>query len=254
MKRFLFFSLIALFALPAFAEMRVWEDKNGRQYTAEYVRELFDKVTLRLEDGSEVRLDVEELSEHDQKYLRVMVPPQIEIDCRVNRDYQEPPWDLWHGDNAVLTKVQAEVTIRKVSKRRFTRRLFAEIYVIAEEVDGDHFVLLNRTESSFVFSDLNNNQHQFVSEPYTTRVYTEYNGIQRRGEKYHGYLVVIKDADENIVKIKTDMDDWITDPDVIANLDELAVRGAPSVRSRHFDKTGQKTAVPRPEFYKPGNR
>ncbi len=254
MRCFLFFVLIGLFASTAFSEMRVWQDKNGQTYTAEYVRELFDKVTLRLESGDEVRLDVEALSEHDQKYLRVMVPPQIEIDCRVHRDYQEPPWDLWHGDNAVLTRVQAEVSIRKVSKRRFTRRLFAEIYVIAEEVDGDHYVLLTKTESSFVFSDLNDNRHQFVSEPYTTRVYTEYNGIQRRGEKYHGYLVVIKDADGNIVKTDTDMDDWITDPDVMANLNDLALRGAPSVRSRHFDRTGQKTKVPRPKFYHPGNR
>lgn len=243
------FLLVLALALTAECEMRVWKDLAGNEYEAEFQHELFDKVTLRTADGKEHRLGVEELSDHDQKYLRVMVPPQIALDCKVSRNYIDPPWDLWHHDSPVFTRITAEVTVRKVSKRPFTSRLEAELYLVAREVDGENFILLSRTPSSFL---LLNETHQFAVEPVDVRVYSESAfGNVRRGEEYDGYLLVVSDAAGRILETRTDLSDWICDPAVIANLRETALHGPASFRNRHFDKTGNKVKVPRPKLFAP---
>lgn len=253
-KTILYLVLFAVCPAVFSAEIRTWTDVKGKEYQAEFLRELFDKVTLRDAQGKEYRVAVEDLSEHDQRYLRVMVPPQIEIAFTRKVEQMTVPWDLWHEDNAVMTKVSGEIAIQKLSKRPFTSRLSAEVYLVAKEVDGDNFVLLGKTDSSFLFTDDAQNVHKFKAEPVSTRVYNEYNGVQRRGEAYAGYLVVVSDARGDIVGTKTDLGDWIKVPETIVNLRELSVRGAASVYSRHFDKTGKKTEVTRPKPYVPGNR
>ena len=80
-KPFILFLLSLNLSASVFsAEVRVWEDKNGNRYEGEFLRELFDKITICDLNGREHRLPVEDLSEHDQKYIRVMIPPQIEIE------------------------------------------------------------------------------------------------------------------------------------------------------------------------------
>ena len=241
------------------AEMRVWEDKNGNRYEAEFVRELFGKMTLRTKDGTEVRIPVEDFSEHDQKYMRVMVPPNVSIEVD-DKTWKKPKLSLDEEGNVgsdeeeersnsfIMTK--GLVTVTKESKRVFTSRLKAELFLIAEEIDGDNYALMSRTESSFLLGEHNDETHVFSSDSFENIEFTEYFG-QPRGEEYAGYLVVVSDAQGNILQTKTDLGDWIEKPEVIKNLRELCVRGAPSLCSRHFDKTGQKTEVPRPNFYFP---
>lgn len=255
MKKLIFFLIFFSVRGVVFsAEIRTWIDVKGHQYQAEYIQEMFDKVTLRDAEGKEYRIAIEDLSAHDQLYLRVMVPPQVEISFSRKVEQLKLPWDLWYEDNAIMSGISGEVTIQKVSKRPFTSRLSAEIYLVAKEVDGNNYVLLGKTSASFLFSEDTENIFKFKVDPVSTRIYDEYNGIQRRGEIYAGYLIVISDARENIVATKTDIGDWISTPETITNLRELYTRGAASIYSRHFDKTGKKTEVTRPKFYIPGNR
>ena len=236
------------------AEMRIWEDKNGNRYEAEFVRELFDQMTLRCKDGTEVRIPVDDFSEHDQKYMRVMVPPKISVDVSRKMWPKPKPPETWGSSDTVMM-VQGRVTIVKESKRIFTSRLNAELFMIAEEVDGDHYVLLSKTDSSFLLGDHNDGIHLFASEPVMTRKYEEYGPAGLRGEEYSGYLVVVSDAQGNVLDIKTDIPGgWIEAPEVIENLRDLWLRGAPSLRSRHFDRTGKKAQLTRPKAYTTGNR
>jgi len=256
MKTFvIYFILLGLVFAASAAEIRIWNDKNGNTYEAEYVRELFDKLTLKTTDGKEVRIAVEDISEHDQKYLRVMVPPNLSIDFSKKTSIKDKPKELWDTDDDTITVIKGEVTIVKESKRPFTSGLKAELFLIADEINGNgNFILLSKTDSSFLLGEHNDDTHVFKFEPVEAQRYLEYNEIQRRGEEYRGYLVVISDTHGNIVQTKTDIREWIEAPEVIENLRELAVRGAPSIRSRHFDKTGSKVKVPRPKFYFPKNR
>jgi len=252
MKKTTIFSLLFLIVGSVFAEVRIWNDKNGNSYEAEYVRELFDKLTLRTTDGKEVRLAVEDFSEHDQKYLRVMVPPNLAVDFQKKSWTKEKPKELWDMDFDTIIVTRANVTITKESKRPFTSGLRAELFLIAKEVDGRNYILLSKTDSSFLLVDENENTHVFKSVPVETQNYLEYNEMQRRGEEYEGYLVVVSDTRGNIIQTKTDISrGWIEQPDVIKNLRELSLRGAGSLRSRHFDKTGSKVKTTRPKFYFP---
>ncbi len=246
--------LFLLLGFSVFAEVRLWKDTAGNEYQAEYVRELFDKITLKTTDGEEVRVAVKDLSEHDQKYLRVMVPPNLSIDFSKETSIKDKPKELWDTDDDTILIIRGTVVVKKESKRPFTSGLKAELFLIADEINGNgNFVLLSKTDSSFLLGDHNDNTHSFRADPVETQRYLEYNGIERRGEEYKGYLIVISDAKGNIIQTKTKIRGWIDAPEVIENLRKLAAVGAPTIRSRHFDKTGSKVKVPRPKFYSPGN-
>ena len=250
-KLVLFWVLVVCFS--GYSEMRIWKDKDGNTYKAEYVRELFDKLTLKTEDGKEVRLPVEAFSEHDQKYLRVMVPPKVEIDFSKKTRIKPKPEELFDNDNDTISIITGTVVITKKSKRPFTSGLTAEIFLIAEELDGDNYIILSKTDVRFLLNDQNENTCTIKLDPVEPcRFFNDNNML--RGEKYAGYLIVISDAKGTVLQTKTDLTGgWIDQPDVIKNLQELAVRGAPSIRSRHFDKTGAKAEVPRPKFAIPKN-
>jgi hypothetical protein len=231
----------------AYAEVRTWQDKTGRKYEAEFVQELFDKVTLRDTKGKEYRIAVEDLSEHDQKYVRVMVPPEMVINFSKTTDVKPKPAELYDLDNDTTSIIHAKASIAKKSKRPFTSGLHAELFLIAKEVDGKNYILLSKTESSFLFSEQNGNLHEFKADPVEVVVYTEYNGTQRRGEEYLGYLIAVSDSRGHLVGVSTDIS-WLADK--VAELRELYLRGAASVYSRHFDKaTIRKVKVPRPDYY-----
>jgi hypothetical protein len=248
MRIFILF-FVTLVCLNLHADYRVWEDQDGNRYEAEFVRELFDKVTLREKSGKEHRLALEELSEIDQKYIRVMVPPNMSVEARVDTTIKPKPVETMDLDRDQTWIHVGKVEITKKSRRAFTSRLYASMYLIAEELDGDNYILLSKTESDFLFDLDFQNTHSFETDPVETRQFAEYNGIQRRGEEDVRYLLVIRDAQGNIVLTDTDDGDWLMQPAVIEALDELYIRGKGSVYSRHFDQTGQKTMVPRPKYY-----
>ncbi len=232
------------------AEIRTWKDASGNNYEADYVRELFNKVTLRTADGTELRIPVEKLSEHDQKYLRVMVAPEVEIHFSKKTRTEPKPVELLDDDNDTTTLMKPSVTVRKVSKRPFTSALKMELFLIAKEVDGKNYILLENYNSKILFHSGNDYSFTF-SPPQEVRsvIYTGHDFITRRGEEYLGYLVVLTDPRDVIVKISSNIREWIQSKEVIENLRELAVRSAPSRRSRHFDKRGQKSPVPRQPYY-----
>jgi hypothetical protein len=230
------------------AEIRVWEDAKGHQYKAEFVHELFDKITLRDVNGTEFRLGVDELSELDQRYLRVKVAPEIKIDFSKTSSVKPKPKETMDLDNDIIMIIAAEVKIEKNSQRPYTSRLHAELYLIARDTTGGGFVLLSRTESDFLFTE--KDCHIFKSEPVMPRTFEQNSGEnERRGEEYAGYLIVVRDFEDKIVAVKTDMPDWIVNHDVINSLRDIYVRGAGSLRSRYFDRTGHKAPVPRPNYY-----
>lgn len=246
MRNFKWMCLVLFMGLCAHAEIRVWTDTKGKTYEAEFVREMFDKVTLRDTKGTEYRLAVGSLSDHDQKYLRVMIPPEMEINFSKKTDPKPKPWELYDSDNDTTDILTATVEIHKASKRPFTSRLRAELFLIAEEIDGDNYLLLSKTESSFLFSDQNDNTFVMKADPVEIMVFTEYNH-QRRGWAYLGHVLAVSDAQGNVVKVDTDIE-WLADK--TANLRDLYTRGEAALHSRHFDKENvQKTPPPRPDYY-----
>lgn len=256
MKTFVFgLTVLFLFFMSVQAEVRTWTDKSGTSYEGEYVKDLFEKITLKLTDGKEVRVPLEDLSEADQKYLRIEVPPEISLSFKKDPDHRSPSRGEWEPDgDKYSNEVSGTVTIQKESKRPFTSRLHAELYLIASEVDAGakNFILMSRTESSFtLLGDGNKPQYTFSPKPFELRKYPYWDYVKWRGEEYLGYLLVVFDKENNIIATKTDIGDWIENPEVIANLRDLSIRWASSIYSRHFDKTGKKVPPPNAPYSGP---
>ena len=58
MKKVLWVLWVFILTSPVFSEVHIWKDKDGNSYEAEYVRDLFEKVTLRTTEGKEVRIPI----------------------------------------------------------------------------------------------------------------------------------------------------------------------------------------------------
>lgn len=251
MRKLLIFGFVLTLCSVAFADYRIWQDRDGNEIEAEFVRELFDKVTLRKKDGSEVRMTLDEFSDLDQKYFRVMVPPKIEVDVQVRDKYR-----LYEYNGARMNPETLDhrvvVRVEKKSKRPFTSRLYAEIYFLGEEVDDNgNKILVSKQEFDFIFPEgRRSSSYIFKAGLFSTVRFTDQYTRTTRGEVYEGYILLIRDALGNDLLIKTTIaGDWAKDPQVIRNLNDLWVRGSGSIRSRHFDKkTGKKVELFRPSY------
>lgn len=248
MKKLIISLIILILGQIAVSEMRPWATTNGVSYRAEYVTELFGKVTLRDAAGREVRIPVSAFSEHDQKYLRVMVPPEMEINF--DRKNNAFPHRMMIGERFnERVSIESRVTVRKISDRMFTSSLNLEVFLVGSAIENRSYILLSKSDFKFLFGPEADSTREFKPDPVTVADFIDDTHLSHRGEIYLGYLAVISDASGNIVKTQTDIGAWIEEIAVIEELRKLAVRGAPSLRSRYFDETGRKVDPPRTRYY-----
>jgi len=235
------------FVLAGFAyEVRAWEDLDGNQFEGRFLREMFGKLTVEGTNGNPKVFHLEELSELDQKYLRVRVPPKIKVEVTIESK-QIPDRPMFLVAEEETTDYQATVRITKKSQRPFTSRLKLETFLVAEELQGSNRILLNRTEDEFLLPAVTKGAEvELKSQRARTEVFRGVMSRALKGEDFEGYLVAVSTLQDEIILIKSNLPSWAETPEVIKNLRELSIRGAPSVRSRHFDKTGRKVPPPRP--------
>ena len=91
------------------------------------------------------------------------------------------------------------------------------------------------------------------------RIVSEGHASPKEGDWYdqekNEWVMVVKgraglrfEGEDEIIVMDSNFAKWLEDEDVVENLRELSIRGAPSPRSRHFDKTGKKIPPPRPAY------
>lgn len=243
-----FFIIICLLTFSSAGiayEMRTWEDTDGTPFMGRFYREMFGKLTIETETGEKKILAIEDLSDLDKKYLRVMVPPEIEMEVRTKtRQLDARPMALWRDDIEKMHTVTA--TISKKSQRPFTSRLKAEIFMVGEEVEGDNYILLKRFDEEFLLLEEKDYQYTVRSPSVKTTKFTNITDESPKGELYKGHLVIITSMQGNVIVTDSSLPAWMQQPEAVEKLRELSIRGAPSIRSRHFDKTGSQVPPPRP--------
>lgn len=256
MRKLITTAIFCLLCLNGFAQFRIWEDREGNQYNAEFVRELFDKVTLRTQDDKEIRMTIDEFCDNDQKYFRVMVPPNITIETSTYNKVKPKAAREPFPDYTYVTRIAKEaITISKKSKRPFTNRLYIEVFLIAEEIEAnsENYVLLGISKGSFLFTE--QDTFTFKTKPAELVTYTQNSTSQRRGEEYIGYIyqITLKDnkGETHIVETSTDLSKKIFDkPELLPKLRDLMDRGSASKRCRHFNKNGERVDVPRVKHFR----
>lgn len=255
MKKFQWIFLAAtLLGFPGLAEMRVWTGEDGELFEGEFQRELLGRVQVLDAKGEKRLMSLEKLSIADLNYLKKNVVPDVEITCRKSSTIRPPlEWTI-RGDQTLL--YTCDVTLEKKSDMDSSSKLTAELYVIAEEVDGDNWVLVHREAKKFVFPEGRHSSYSFTVDGIECRRYDARWAKQSRkwrGWTYLGYVVVMLDQKGQIAAHKTDLatEDWMElgIPVVVERLRKLAVDGRGSVYSRHFGKDVEKSKLPRIEWH-----
>jgi len=182
--------LIALAAmeLAAWAEMRIWTDKKGNSIEAEFVNFFSSKVVLKTAAGKQFKVPISGLSAEDQKYLKNVVPPTIDIAVAMNRETKI----LSSSSDSIrkAEKIKAQVTLTKKNSEPCGRKFTAYLYVFAKNNRENELVVLDAAEHGFSFEQ--ENKIVFSGNPVETeRTERSYSRINE-GQEYEGYLVVIE--------------------------------------------------------------
>ena len=249
MKTGFFVLVVCCFAaLSGAYELREWMDVDGNVYQGRFVRELFGKLTVEDDEGNESTIAIADLSDLDKKYIRVMIPPKLDVVVRTQtKALPRRPMALWRDDDEDEYWLVAEIS--KESQRPFTSRLNIEAFLVADEYPADNYILLAHFTDDFLLVGDDDYVSTYKSPKVQTTVFTETGTSKRKGEVYKGYIFIITSQQGDVISMKSDLPQWMQEPAMLEKLRELSIRGAASVRSRHFNKAGEKVSPPRPTNY-----
>ena len=227
----------------------MWIGEEGQRIEATFQRELLGRVQIRDTKGKLHLIPVEKLTTSDLNYLQTSIAPEVSIGFRKKSRFKpEMEWTI-PGDRTTLYDVT--VTIDKKSEMDSKMRMTAELYIVAEAIDWDNWILQHYEKKKFVFPEGRESSYEFTVRDIGFRNYYENWGGQPnnpRGEEYLGYLVVLLDGKGRIADYKTDLksEPWLANgvADAVKKLRTLAIEGRGSKYSRHFDEKINKKRIP----------
>ena len=138
--------------------------------------------------------------------------------------------------------------VSKKSQRPFTSRLNIETFLVADEHEADNYILLGRFTDSFLLLEEKDYQYTYRSPSVQCTLFSQLGSGERKGEVYKGHIFIITSMQGDVVLMLSNLPTWMQEPEMLDKLRELSIRGAPSVRSRHFNKEGEKTPPPRSRY------
>lgn len=194
--------LAGVWGRPTWAEFRMWTDSKGKTIEAEHVRTTPEKVVLRQQDGTELSVSLDHLSEKDRRYAILLAPPRVEIAVSPKTERKNEGrggYGQRGGFQIQSESVRCGVSIRKASAAPYEAPLVSEVYLLGRPEQKEFYVVLDRTVSSFRFSAENNNQHRYESGMVTLR---QLEAGRQTGVEYAGYLAIVRDRAGNILAIK----------------------------------------------------
>jgi len=229
--------ILCAMSLCASAEMRVWHDKDGKEYTGNFEREAFGKLFFRGPDKKIFSLVATNLIDSDLEHVRSNALPEVQIQFQKSKRLKDKPDKDW-GDDMEM-EVKGTVKIRKTSKFPYFGTLKGEVYLIAEEVATDDYKLVAKKTFPVKFPNVKKAEVE-AKISVIIRNFKDKNE-DMRGAFYEGYVVIVSDADGTPMELKTDLG-WITEEKIDA-LRRLPVPG-------FLNKECKKRPVPRPHDYR----
>jgi hypothetical protein len=213
---------------------------DGGTLEAEYMAKMGQQVLLKTSSGRQRKMTLSDLSEEDRLYVELENPPAYNI-AFLKTSKQIPPLE----PTPFLNQAQRPqrifdyvfgVGIEPSGKADYPHELRIEYFAVAEEVDGDNYILLQHGESSFTPDPENRGAHEFHGEKVRVESSAIRESAPMRGAKYGGYLVVITDSRGSIIQHKTSSE-WLFE-----HLDNL--RRVPE--GKHFNRECVRVGPPRP--------
>lgn len=215
--------LIILFGvrLGAVAEMRTWTLNDGRTFEAEIAAGLpgINTVKMITGDGRKVEVPLDQLSAEDRKYIELSHPPKLEIDIlkSLKTMLYSARLTKWGADvRPSDTRATFGVRVKQVGTGDYPYELKAELFAIGRQIYADRYILLDRETWTFRLTNENKRrfeemgQNTITLQDFVMNDYYDQQGFTSRGEKYHGYIIVVTDERGEIVA-HNESSNWLWD-------------------------------------------
>ncbi len=244
MKRILGLALLLINVCMG-AEVRSWTLADGSSFEAEYIIIMGGKANLRLPSGEIVKLALDQLAAEDRLYLELKNPPEFRIEFV--RDRSQKVFDLMAGQEDYTLRppeyrCHYGVKLKQRDTFAYKHELHFEFFSIGKERAGSGLILLDRQVTDpFLLTRENGWEYKFMSKREVVLQNYLYgdgpsDGHQKRGRKYYGYLILLRDIHGQIIAMETSHD-WLNE-----NLETLMERGV----GNYMDKTCTRIFPTRP--------
>ena len=217
-------------------KMRMWTLLDGKTMEAEFVVVVGDKVLLKNSRGRQKKIPLAKFSRDDRTFIELALPPEFKI------DFSKQSKQVVFVESTELSGFLPEqldyvftAKLKQSSAGVYNHELKVEYFAIGDEVEGDNFILLDRQESYFTPTKENARSYSFSGPVIPLRETVIF--VERRGQKYGGYLVVVTDSRGEIVDYGTS-NEWLYD--LLGTLRTFPL-------GKHFNKKGMRVEPPRPD-------
>jgi hypothetical protein len=187
--------IVAMLTVPGItpAEMREWMDADGKTVNAEFVRKEVESVVLRTEDGTELKVAYNILSEEDRQYVMLQTPPRLEIRVEPNvRNYTVGYLGNDGYDYTVKYEVvEPRVFLRRTSTHHYDAELILELVILGRIREIDRYLVIDNSKTPFSFTGRTSYEYTYAGYPLDLQ---QIRGSWRSGVEYKGYLVAVRDS------------------------------------------------------------
>ncbi len=233
-------ALVLLASVCTGAETRKWTLVDGTSFEAECVVIMGGKANLRLPTGKIIKLPLDRLVSEDRIYIELENPPTFKIDFVRDRD--QTVFDLMAGQESYTLRppeyrCHYGVKLKQRDTYAYEHELHLEFFAIGQERAGERLILLDHQDTGpFSLTKENGWSYKFLSKREVVLQNYLYDGVQKRGRKYHGYLILLRDVRGKIIAVESSHD-WLYE-----NLERLNERGV----GNYMDETCTRTFPTRP--------
>ena len=181
---------------------RIWTLSSGKTIEAEFITTMGGKAVLKSLKGRNAKVPLTDLSEDDRKYIRMSMPPKLDINFGKTTKVRE----FGNTNSGDLPPVKGNfytfsTRIKQTSNQPYGLGLTAEYFVIGDEVGGNKHIMLDYQKAAFTLTEENDFTFS-ISGPQIELLDWIING-QLRGQKYGSFIVVVTDSRGEVVSYKS---------------------------------------------------
>jgi hypothetical protein len=227
--------------------MRTWTLTDGTTFDAELSDAVSfdDNIKFNAEDGRELRIPPDRLSPEDREYISITRVPPLKIDFLKSLQqilFSSKVALSASGVRDPVIHARFGVRVKQLTTADYKHELSAEFFAIGRQVEADRYLVLAREYVPFHLTKENERTFEYESDNVTVienfyLVNFRQVTYARRGHKYHGYIILIRDELGRIVAHEESVN-WLFDH--VDNLLKLRV-------GNYLDKECKRRYPVRPE-------
>jgi hypothetical protein len=178
--------------------MRLWTLADGKTMEAEFMTMVGPDALMQNARGRQVKVPMKRFSDSDCSYIRLSSPPDLDINFSKTTKQRKFGTNYDGKESPIRGSFYTFSTrIKQTSVRPYGLGLTAEFFAIGDEIGGDKYVLLDYQKAGFTLTKENDFTFKFSGRRLDMIDYVLQE--ERRGQRYGGYLVLVKDSRGEII-------------------------------------------------------